>query len=152
MNTIKAKKIEMTQVFAADGCVVPVTRLEIEYGAEALHSGDIVDVSGTSKGKGFAGGVKRYSFAGGPKTRGQSDRHRAPGSIGAGTDPGRVWKGQRMAGRMGNSRVTVKNLEIVEVGERHALVKGGIPGSRNSIVELVVVNVVTSDSQGDSNS
>src|SRR3990172_8121684 len=76
--------------------------------------GDHVDVVSVSKGKGFAGGVKRYHFRGGPKTHGQSDRHRAPGSIGATTTPGRVFKGLRMAGHMGDDRVTVKNVEIVE--------------------------------------
>jgi large subunit ribosomal protein L3 len=77
--------------------------------------GDRVDVTGISKGRGFAGVVKRHGFRGGPKTHGQSDRHRAPGSIGAGTTPGRVYKGMRMAGRMGNARVTVQNLQVVLV-------------------------------------
>ena len=75
-----------------------------------FKDGDLVDITGISKGKGFAGVVKRYHFAGGPKTHGQSDRHRAPGSIGATTSPGRVFKGQRMAGHMGNSRVTVRQI------------------------------------------
>ena len=79
-----------------------------------FEEGDIVDVVGTSKGKGFAGGVKRHHFRGGPKTHGQSDRHRAPGSIGSGTTPGRVRKGLRMAGHMGDERVTVKNLRVFE--------------------------------------
>ena len=82
-----------------------------------LKPGDLVHVFGLSKGKGFAGVVKRYHFAGGPKTHGQSDRHRAPGSIGAGTFPGRVLKGQHMAGHMGNRKVTVRNLEVVEGGK-----------------------------------
>jgi len=77
--------------------------------------GELVKVTGTSKGKGFAGVVKRHGFAGGPKSHGQSDRHRAPGSIGAGTDPGRVIKGLRMAGHLGNRQVTVRNLEVVKV-------------------------------------
>jgi len=101
--------------------------------------GDRVDVAGTSKGKGFAGGVKRYHFSGGPKTHGQSDRHRAPGSAGAGTDPGRTWKGQRMAGHMGNARVTVKNLEVVKVDpERNLLlVRGAVPGARKGLLLIV---------------
>jgi len=103
-----------------------------------FQPGDTVDVSGTSKGRGFAGGVKRHHFSGGPKTHGQSDRHRAPGSVGAGTTPGRVFKGQRMAGHMGNQRVTVKRLEVVRADpDRNLLlVKGGVPGARNSLLEI----------------
>lgn len=98
--------------------------------------GDRVDVTGISKGKGFAGVVKRHGFRGGPKTHGQSDRQRAPGSIGAGTTPGRVFKGLRMAGRMGNTRVTVQNLEVVLVDpERNLLgVKGAVPGAKNGVL------------------
>src|SRR5207237_4485612 len=93
--------------------------------------GDLVDVSGQSKGRGFQGGVKRHHFRGGPKTHGQSDRHRAPGSIGSGTTPGRVLKGTRMAGRMGNERVTAKKLEVIQADpERNLLVvKGSVPGA-----------------------
>ena len=103
-----------------------------------FQPGDSVDVSGISKGKGFAGGVKRHHFSGGPKTHGQSDRHRAPGSIGAGTDPGRVLKGQRMAGHMGNQRVTVKRLEVVRADpdSNLLLVKGAVPGARNGLLEI----------------
>ena len=101
-----------------------------------FKAGDLVDVSGTSKGRGFAGGVRHYHFAGGPKTHGQSDRHRAPGSVGAGTTPGRVWKGQRMAGHMGNRRVTVRKLKVVEADpERNLLlVRGAVPGSRKGLL------------------
>jgi large subunit ribosomal protein L3 len=100
--------------------------------------GDRVDVTGISKGKGFAGVVKRHGFGGGPKTHGQSDRHRAPGSIGAGTTPGHVYKGLRMAGRMGNARVTAQNLQVVLVDpERNLLaVKGAIPGARNGLLTI----------------
>jgi large subunit ribosomal protein L3 len=100
--------------------------------------GERVDVTGISKGKGFAGVVKRHGFGGGPKTHGQSDRQRAPGSIGAGTTPGRVYKGIRMAGRMGNARVTVQNLQVVLVDpERNLLaVKGAVPGSRNGLLVI----------------
>ena len=100
--------------------------------------GDRVDVTGISKGKGFAGVVKRHGFGGGPKTHGQSDRHRAPGSIGAGTTPGRVYKGLRMAGRMGNARVTVQNLQVVLVDpERNLLgVKGAVPGAKNGLLVI----------------
>ena len=100
--------------------------------------GDAVDVIGTSKGKGFAGAVKRYHFRGGPKTHGQSDRNRAPGSRGSGTTPGRVYKGARGPGHMGNDRVTVSNLRIVLVDpERNLLgIRGAVPGSRGGIVQI----------------
>lgn len=103
---------------------------------DIFQTGEKIDVVGTSKGRGFAGVVKRHGFRGGPATHGQSDRHRAPGSIGSGTTPGRVWKGMRMAGRMGNDRVTVQNLEVVEIDvERHLLlVKGSVPGAKNGLV------------------
>ena len=98
--------------------------------------GEIVDVVGTSKGRGFAGVVKRHGFRGGPKTRGQSDRHRAPGSIGQTTTPGRVFKGKRMAGRMGNQRVSVQDLQVVLVDPQRNLlaVKGSVPGARNGLL------------------
>lgn len=94
--------------------------------------GERVKVTGRSKGKGFAGVVKRHGFSGGPKTHGQSDRHRAPGSIGASSDPSRVWKGQRMPGRMGGKRVTVRALSVVRVDREQNLlvVKGAVPGPR----------------------
>ncbi|NTV30631.1 50S ribosomal protein L3 [candidate division WWE3 bacterium] len=135
-NELTARKVEMTQIFREDGTVVPVTVLKVED-TTLLQSGDVVTVIGTSKGKGFAGVVKRWSFAGGPKTHGQSDRHRAPGSIGGGTDPGKVWRGQRMAGRMGGARVTVKNLDVIEVRENEILLRGAVPGARHSIVKVV---------------
>jgi large subunit ribosomal protein L3 len=104
--------------------------------ADVFKPGDIVDVIGISKGRGFAGGVKRHHFAGGPKTHGQSDRHRAPGSVGANTSPGRVLKGLRMAGHMGDAKVTVRNLEIIQAdAQRHLLmVKGAVPGGRNGLL------------------
>jgi len=105
---------------------------------EVFAVGERVDVIGTSKGKGFAGAVKRHHFAGGKKTHGQSDRHRAPGSRGAGTTPGRVYKGARSAGHMGNDRVTVQALKIVLVdAERNLLgVKGAIPGGKGGLVMI----------------
>lgn len=105
---------------------------------QVFKAGDQVDVAATSKGKGFAGTVKRHHFAGGPKTHGQSDRHRAPGSIGAGTTPGRVFKGMRMAGHMGNERVTVQNMRVVDVDtERNlVLVAGAVPGANGGLVEI----------------
>ena len=104
--------------------------------SDVFEVGNDVMVTGTSKGKGFAGVVKRHGFAGGPKTHGQSDRHRAPGSIGSGTTPGRVYKGKRMAGRMGGERVTIKGLSIVALDtERNIVtVKGLVPGHKGSLV------------------
>jgi len=101
-----------------------------------FKEGDMVDVTGVSKSKGFAGVVKRHHFAGGPKTHGQTDRHRHPGSIGATTSPGRVWKGLRMAGRMGGERVTVRHLEVFKADPESnlLLVKGAVPGSRNGLL------------------
>ncbi len=101
-----------------------------------FKSGDEVKVTGTTKGRGFAGSVKRWGFAGGPKTHGQSDRHRAPGSIGAGTTPGRVFKGKKMAGHMGNARLTVTGLEVIDVvtDKNLLLVKGAIPGPKTGIL------------------
>lgn len=100
--------------------------------------GDKVHVSGLSKGKGFAGVVKRHGFRGGPKSHGQSDRLRAPGSIGQSAYPKRVFKGMKMGGRMGNSKVTIPNLKVLKmIPEQNLLViKGSIPGSRNSIVQI----------------
>jgi len=89
-----------------------------------------------SKGKGFAGVVKRWGFAGGPKTHGQSDRHRAPGSIGAGTTPGRVLKGKKMAGRKGGDTVTLLNKEIVDIKDNYILVSGPVPGSNGDLVAI----------------
>jgi large subunit ribosomal protein L3 len=95
---------------------------------EVFKPGDIIDITGTSKGKGYAGVVKRYHFKGGPKTHGQSDRHRAPGSSGQGTTPGRVYKGKRMSGHMGAEQVTIKNLLVMDVVDGIMYVKGLIPG------------------------
>ena len=103
---------------------------------DIFEEGELVDVTGTSKGRGFAGVVKRYGFGGGPKTHGQSDRQRAPGSVGACTTPGRVFKGKRMPGRMGGERVTTQGLQIVLVDpERNLLaLKGAVPGSKNGLL------------------
>lgn len=105
--------------------------------ADLFSVGDKVSVSGISQGKGFAGVVRRYNFRGGPKTHGQSDRHRARGSLGSGTTPGRVFKGLRMAGRMGQDRVTIKNLEVISVDENTLMIKGLVPGKKGGIVEVV---------------
>lgn len=126
---------------------VPAFFYEVKVNADAVHTigdvikvsdvlkpGDLIKVTGVSKGKGFAGGVKRYHFKGGPKTHGQSDRHRGPGSIGQGTTPGRVYRGKRMAGHMGVDKVSVKNLAVIEVSPTEIMVKGLIPGGKNTFV------------------
>jgi large subunit ribosomal protein L3 len=102
---------------------------------DLFAEGDLVDITGVSKGKGFAGHIKRHHFHRGPKTHG-SDHHRAPGSIGPGTTPGRVYKGMKMAGHMGDERVTVKKVKVVRMdAERNLiLVKGSVPGPRNSVI------------------
>jgi large subunit ribosomal protein L3 len=199
MKAIIAKKLNMSQIFTADGRSIPVTRLkagpvtvtalksvekdgylavQVGFGqsknlskptlghlknsnatpaiirefrltkseslsvgdvlkiADVFRKGEVVDVTATSKGKGFAGVMKRHGFHGGPKTHGQSDRARAPGSIGSGTTPGRVVKGKKMAGRMGNSQVTTQGLEIIAIDpeEEMLIVKGAVPGPSDGIV------------------
>ena len=101
-----------------------------------LKQGDLINVTGFSKGRGFAGVVKRHHFAGGPKTHGQTDRHRAPGSIGATTFPGRVLKGKHMAGHMGNRRVTARNLKVIQTDPESnlLLVKGAVPGANGGLL------------------
>ena len=105
---------------------------------DIFKEGDIVKVTGVSKGKGFQGVVKRHGFGGGQRTHGQSDRQRAPGSIGGSSYPSRVFKGQRMAGRMGGDRVSVRNLRIVKifVDSNLILIKGAVPGTKTGLVEI----------------
>ncbi len=122
---VKEVKITEGEELPGVGEVFPV---------DVFQDGDIVAVQGTSKGKGFAGVVKRWGFAGGRASHGQSDRLRAPGSIGAGTTPGRVFKGKKMAGRKGGETCTVKNLRVVGVGDDYILVSGSVPGSSGSYV------------------
>ncbi len=113
---------------------------EIEEGqtltVDVFEEGERVDIVGKSKGRGFAGVVKRWGFSGGPKTHGQSDRHRAPGSIGAGSTPGRVFKGKKMPGRMGNDTVTSQNLLISRIDPENNIiaVRGSVPGPKNGLV------------------
>jgi len=106
--------------------------------ADVFEVGDRVDVVGASKGRGFTGVVKRYGFRGGPKTHGQSDRQRAPGSIGACAAPGRVWKGQRMPGRMGGVRVTAQDLrvELVDADRNLLAVRGSVPGAKGGLLVI----------------
>lgn len=109
---------------------------------DVFKKGEKINVTGISKGKGFAGVVKRHGFAGGPRTHGQSDRERAPGSIGQTTTPGRVYKGKRMAGRMGGEKVTIKNLEVIEIDEGKNLLtlKGLVPGAKGGFLTLIKTN------------
>jgi len=132
-NVTKAIKIESVQKFTKDGKRIPVTYVLFEK-ETSLKAGDIVKVTGFSKGKGFAGVVKRWGFAGGPRTHGQSDRLRAPGSIGQTTTPGRVHKGKKMPGHMGNQKITIIGLSIMDVDEKEKkiLIKGLLPGYRGS--------------------
>ena len=125
----------LREVPAADIAGIEVgDPVEVDIFAE----GDLIDAIGISKGRGFAGTVKRHGFAGGPKTHGQSDRHRGPGSIGSGTFPGRVWRGTKMSGHMGAERVTVRNLEIVQIDKDRNLlfIKGAVPGTSKSLLLL----------------
>jgi large subunit ribosomal protein L3 len=112
-------------------------------GAELFQAGDLVDITGISKGRGFAGAIRRHGFRSGPRTHGQSDRHRAPGSIGSGTSPGRVLKGLRMAGHMGNARVTVRNLRVLESNPATGIlmVEGAVPGARSGLLAIKRVSV-----------
>lgn len=111
----------------------PTIRVE-----EVLSVGDVVKVQGTTKGRGFAGGIKRHGFSGGPKTHGQSDRERAVGSIGSGTTPGKVWKGKKMPGRYGTDTKTVAGLVVVHLdpATQEVWLSGPVPGHFNSIVRI----------------
>jgi large subunit ribosomal protein L3 len=125
------------EIRVADDDEVPAAGESITLD-QVFAPGDIVAVTGTSKGKGFAGVVKRHNFRGGPKTHGQSDRHRAPGSIGQTTTPGRVYKGKRMAGRMGSDQVTLPNLTVlgVDLEKKVLLITGLVPGHKDAIVSI----------------
>lgn len=128
----------LREVGLQEGVTLENLELGSKVDASLFVVGEAVDIVGTSKGKGFQGGVKRHGFRGGPKTHGQSDRTRAPGSIGSGTTPGRVLKGTRMAGHMGNERVTVKKLQVIQADpERNLLVvKGSVPGANGGLLMI----------------
>lgn len=140
MKKLIGKKIKMTQLFQ-DEVVVPVSVIAVgeKEDLSALKPGVFVSVSGTSKGKGFQGVVKRHGFSGGPKSHGQKDRLRAPGSIGN-TALQRVRLGRRMAGRMGGVRVTVKGLKLVSVDneKKQLSVRGAVPGNNGGKVEVIL--------------
>lgn len=136
--SVGAKKIREIKVDSANENPAVGQVLSLD---QIVTLGDVVHVQGISKGRGFAGGMKRHGFHGGPKTRGQSDRQRSPGSIGAGTTPGRVLKGKRMAGQYGTETKTIKNLQIVHIDPelKEIWVNGPIPGHFNSLVRLTIV-------------
>lgn len=140
MASGNAKKGRMTQVWKNDA-VVPVTKLELLTESASflndINEGDFLTVTGWSKGRGFQGVVKRHGFHGGPKSHGQKDRLRAPGSLGP-TAPQRVIKGRKMAGHMGDVRVTVRNLRVIEkdTATRSVLLKGAIPGPVGSMIVI----------------
>ncbi len=139
MTALKGKKLNMTQVWKDDQ-VTAITLIKVTDKSEdhEFKVGDLVWVSGTTKGRGFQGVVKRHGFGGGPKTHGQKNRWRAPGSIGS-TAPQRVIKGTKMAGRMGGERVTLKNLTIVDIDAENSIfsIKGAVPGRKGTVVEIV---------------
>jgi large subunit ribosomal protein L3 len=128
----------LREVGLQEGASSEKIALGTQFTTSLFTVGESIDIVGTSKGKGFQGGVKRHGFKGGPKTHGQSDRTRAPGSIGAGTTPGRVLKGTRMAGHMGNERVTIKKLQVIQSDpERNLLVvKGSVPGANGGLLTI----------------
>jgi large subunit ribosomal protein L3 len=145
-HTNKAQRTTYKKLNVAPSLVVKEIR---DYPLNDLKVGDVVKVdmfkvgekvkvTGVSKGKGFQGGVKRHGFSGGVRTHGQSDRERAPGSIGSSSYPSRVFKGQRMAGRMGNDQVTLRNLKVVKIlpDSNLILIKGAIPGANTGFVEI----------------
>src|SRR3989344_4854161 len=144
MKKIIAKKVEMTQIFDESGEVFPVTLVvrpddTQDIAAASFVEGEMVTVSGTSKGKGFQGVVKRHKFQGGRRSHGQKHSEREAGSIGGGGRAGgRVVKGMRMAGRMGGEQVTVKNLRIIKImpETREIFIRGAVPGRRGTVVEI----------------
>jgi len=109
-----------------------------KFTAEDLKGGSLLRITGVTKAKGFTGVMKRWGFKGGKRTHGQSDRQRAPGSIGGGTDPGRVFKGKKMAGRAGARNKTFLNKEVVDVGEDYILVRGPLPGNPGNLLKIEV--------------
>ncbi len=142
MEKIIGKKLNMAQVFGDNGLVTPVTVISCESDVSLDLENRDVSVVGKSKGKGFAGVMKKWGFHGGPATRGQGIKARTPGSIGSQT-PGRVLRGKHMAGRLGNDRVTIKGLKIVKVisESKQLMVSGPVPGARNS---KIVINLLES--------
>jgi len=140
-QTIKGKKLNMTQIFLETGAVVPVTIIKAEGEIDVALENRKVTVKGVSKGKGWAGVMKKWHFHGEQATRGQSTKPRSAGAIGSQT-PGKVLKGKKMAGRMGGANVTVKGLKIVKVmpAEKMFMISGAVPGHRNSLVTINILD------------
>lgn len=141
LRFLRESKVDTFEYDQNDNKKLRMNNVTISIGEELFANklfskGSYVKITGDSKGKGFQGVVKRHHFKGGPRTHGQSDRERAPGSIGMSTTPGRVFKGKRMAGRMGSDTVTIKNLEIIDVNEKEIVVKGLVPGPKNGLLLL----------------
>lgn len=137
----KGAKLKEAPLSLRETKVVDATKFKLGQEinpAEIIKAGDLVKVTGISKGKGFTGVVKRWGFRGGPRTHGQSDRERAPGSIGQTTTPGRVFKGKKMPGRAGGERVSIKNLLVLALDEekKSLLVKGLVPGVRGAFLTV----------------
>jgi large subunit ribosomal protein L3 len=137
ITDLKKKNLPMRRIFREIEVFDDSLAVGSVITCEIFSENTVVSVSGTSKGKGFAGVIKRYGFSGGRKTHG-SNFHRAPGSIGAHTDPGEVWKGKKMPGRLGNQTVTVKNLKIVRIlkDKNVVLISGAVPGREDSIITV----------------
>jgi large subunit ribosomal protein L3 len=139
------KKVNMQETFPRifrefSGFDVSGLQLGAEVSMDIFSEGELITISGKSKGKGFQGAMKRHNFSGvGETSHGQSDRQRSPGSVGGSSYPSRVFKGTRMSGRMGNDRVTIKNIRVVRLDKQSNVlfVKGSVPGSTNSYVEIV---------------
>lgn len=131
------RQIEGVNIFEAEAEALPKAGESLKL-AEVLAVGDVVEVQGQSKGRGFAGAVKRHGFHGGPKTHGQSDRLRAVGSIGSGTTPGRIWKGKRMPGHMGTETKTVTGLVVIYLNEatQEVWLNGPVPGFKSATVRI----------------
>ena len=139
MKLIRGQKLKMSQLFDEKGNVIPITivKLEEKEDFSAFQEGDKVKISGTSKGKGFAGGVKKWGFSGRDATHGVKHEHRTIGSVGS-AFPERVFKGKKMPGRMGAERVTVKNLKIVKIDKEKKIlmIKGAVPGHKGTPLEI----------------
>ena len=134
---IKAKKLNMSQVFLEDGRVVPVTWIEVPSGVD-ISLIKTVNIIGTSKGRGFQGVVKRYNFAGDLATHGRSDKHRAVGSIGSETHVSRVIKGKKMPGRFGSRTINLRARAVVKVDGSKFAVVGAVPGAYNSVLKISI--------------
>lgn len=137
-ESILGEKLEMSQAFDEKGKRLTLTRIKLATDKPGLKPGEAIVVSGITKGKGFSGAIKRWGFKGGPRTHGQSDRQRAVGAIGQGTDPGRIWKGKKMPGRLGNQKVTVKGLRVVSFDEKTKIlaVSGPVPGAKRGQLKI----------------